>query len=80
MPRHLLRAAPEYACAVHIKDFIVPATVGSVVGLGAGFLARRVMDGEHSATKDAAAYVVNTAVFLLVGGLMFVLRQRRPHG
>lgn len=78
MPRYLL-AAPEYACAVHIKDFVIPATIGSAAGLGAGLLARRLMDGEHSATKDAAAYVVNTAMFLLVGGLTFILRSRRPH-
>lgn len=62
---------------VHLSDFMVPATVGSIAGFIAGLLARAALDGEHDNTKDAAAYMVNSGVFLLVGGLTWVIRQSR---
>lgn len=62
---------------VNLSDFMVPATVGSVAGFVAGLVARALMDGEHDTTKDAAAYIVNSGVFLLVGGLTWVVRQSR---
>lgn len=62
---------------VHANDFVIPATVGTLAGLLAGLGARKLMDGEPSTTKDAAAYLVNSGVFLIVGGLMFVWRQSR---
>ena len=66
---------------VDAKDFLVPATVGTVAGVVAGIATRALLDGEHDSTKDAAAYLVNSGVFLIVGGLMFVLRQnRKMHG
>lgn len=64
---------------VRLSDFMIPVSIGSVAGFIAGVLARKAMDGEHDATKDTAAAVVNAGVFMLVGGLMFVLRQRRVH-
>jgi hypothetical protein len=64
---------------VAVDDFLIPATIGSIAGLGAGAMVRKMLDGEHDTAKDAAAYIVNSAVFLLVGGLTFVLRQRRAH-
>jgi len=62
---------------VRLSDFMVPATVGSIAGFAAGVAVRALMDGEHDTTKDAAAYMVNSGVFLLVGGLMWVIRQSR---
>lgn len=62
---------------VNVKDFVVPATVGTVAGLVAGIVTRKLLDGEHNSTKDAAAYLVNSGVFLIVGGLAFVWRQAR---
>jgi hypothetical protein len=62
---------------VRLSDFMVPASIGSAAGFVAGILARTLMDGEHDTTKDAAAYIVNSAVFLLVGGLTWVVRQSR---
>ena len=62
---------------VRLADFMIPASVGSAAGFAAGFIARALMDGEHDTTKDAAAYIVNSAVFLLVGGLTWVIRQSR---
>lgn len=62
---------------VHLSDFMIPATVGSAAGFLAGLLARVLMDGEHDSTKDAASAIVNSGVFLLVGGLTYVFRQRR---
>jgi len=62
---------------VNLSDFMIPASIGSAAGFAAGFLARALMDGEHDTTKDAAAYIVNSAVFLLVGGLTWVMRQSR---
>jgi len=67
------------ACDVTLSDFMFPATIGSAAGVMAGIVARLLMDGERSTAKDAAAHVVETGVFLLVGGLTFVLRQRRQH-
>ncbi len=67
------------SCDVTLSDFMFPATVGSAAGVVAGIAARLLMDGERSTAKDAAAHVVETGVFLLVGGLTFVLRQRRRH-
>ncbi len=67
------------SCDVTLGDFMFPATVGTVAGTVAGIIARVMMDGERSTAKDAAAHVVETGVFLLVGGLTFVLRQRRQH-
>jgi len=78
MPRHLI-AAPETACAVNIWDFALPVAFGSMAGFVAGIGARKLMDGERTATKDALAHVAHAAAFWLVGGLTFVLRQRRPH-
>lgn len=60
---------------VDAKDFLVPATVGTMAGVIAGIATRMALDGEHDATKDSAAYLVNSGVFLIVGGLMFVWRQ-----
>lgn len=65
---------------VNVRDFVVPATVGSIAGLVAGIVTRKLLDGEHDSTKDAAAYLVNSGVFLIVGGLAFVWRQARRHG
>ena len=73
MSRHVLAEARP----VRLADFMIPATVGSAAGFIAGLIARALMDGEHNTTKDAAAYVVNSATFLLVGGLTYVFRQRR---
>lgn len=73
--RHLLAGAQP----ISLDDFMIPATIGSIAGLGAGALVRKMLDGEHDTAKDAAAYIVNSAIFLLVGGLTFVLRQRRAH-
>jgi hypothetical protein len=78
VPRHLI-AAPEAACAVNIWDFALPVALGSIAGLVAGMGARKLMDGEHSATKDAIAHVAHAVGFWMVGGITFVLRQRRPH-
>lgn len=72
-PRRTLGAAHH----VDAKDFLVPATVGTMAGVLAGVATRALLDGEHNSTKDAAAYLVNSGVFLIVGGLMFVLRQNR---
>jgi hypothetical protein len=65
----------------HIRaaDFVIPATVGSFAGFIAGLFTRMLMDGTHDKTKDAAAYMVNSGVFLIVGGLTWVTMQsRRP--
>lgn len=75
MSRHLLAEAQP----VNLSDYMVPVSVGGVAGLVAGVVARVLMDGEHTSTKDAAAFIVNSAVSLLVGGLVFVHRQRRRH-
>lgn len=63
---------------VRLSDWMIPATVGSAAGFAAGFITRHLLDGEHDTTKDAAAYLVNSGVFLIVGGLTWVLRQSRP--
>lgn len=67
------------SCDVTLSDFMFPATVGSAAGIVGGIVARMLLDGERSTAKDAAAHVVETGIFLLVGGLTFVLRQRRQH-
>lgn len=66
-------------CDVTLSDFMLPATIGTAAGAVAGIVARMLLDGERHTAKDAAAHVVETGVFLLVGGLTFVLRQRRRH-
>lgn len=78
MPRNLI-AAPEAACAVNIYDFVLPIAFGSMAGFVAGIGARKLMDGERTATKDALAHVAHAATFWIVAGTMFVFRQRRPH-
>lgn len=78
MQRNLI-AAPDAACSVNIYDFVLPVALGSMAGFLAGISARKLMDGERTATKDALAHVAHAAGFWLVGGLTFVLRQRRPH-
>lgn len=65
---------------VHISDWVVPATVGSVAGFLAGTLTRGILDGHHDETKNAAAYLVNSGVFLIVGGLTWVFRESRRRG
>ncbi len=77
MNRQLAIRGPS--CDVTLSDFMFPATIGSAAGVVAGIAARLLMDGERSTAKDAASHVVETGVFLLVGGLTFVLRQRRAH-
>lgn len=62
---------------VSASDFIVPATVGSIAGFLAGLLTRAAMDGHHDKTKDAAAFMVNNGVFMIVGGLTWVVWQAR---
>lgn len=62
---------------VHIGDWVIPATIGSVAGFIAGTFTRHILDGEHDKTKEAAAYLVNSGVFLIVGGLTWVARQSR---
>lgn len=75
MPLRLLAGAQH----VRAADFLVPATMGTVAGVIAGVVTRQLLDGEQDTTKDAAAYLVNSGVFLIVGGLAFVFRQRRVH-
>ena len=70
---------PGTVCAVDIWDFAMPVAFGSLAGFAAGLAARHLMDGERSPTQDAAAHVIHAAVFWAVGGLTFVLRQRRAH-
>lgn len=65
---------------VNISDWVVPATVGSIAGFLAGTLARGVLDGHHDETKNAAAYLVNSGVFLIVGGLTWVFRESHRRG
>ena len=72
MSRQLAEAQP-----VHLADFMVPVTIGSIAGFLAGLLTRHALDGEHDNAKDAAAYMVNSGVFMIVGGLTYVFRQRR---
>lgn len=72
-PRRALRGP----VGVHIADWMIPATVGSVAGFIAGLLTRAIFDGHHDKTKDAAAYMVNSGVFLIVGGLTWVVRESR---
>lgn len=76
---HYLPPRRQLAGAHHVsaKDFLIPATVGTAAGVVAGVATRFLLDGEHDSTKDAAAYLVNSGVFLIVGGLMFVWRQAR---
>ena len=62
---------------VHIADWVIPATVGSVAGFIAGTITRYTLDGHHTETKNAAAYLVNSGVFLIVGGLTWVFRESR---
>ena len=70
------RALAE-ARPVNISDWIIPATIGSIAGFIAGTITRSVLDGHHDKTKDAAAYLVNSGVFLIVGGLTWVHRESR---
>ena len=63
--------------AVRIADWMIPATVGSIAGFIAGTITRALFDGHHDKTKDAAAYLVNSGVFLIVGGLTWVARESR---
>ena len=62
---------------VLIRDWVIPATIGSIAGFIAGTLTRQILDGEHDKTKDSAAYLVNSGVFLIVGGLTWVARESR---
>lgn len=78
MNRQLL-AAPDYACSVSFLDFALPVMIGSLAGLGAGLAARAIMANERQGTRDAAASVARSGAFWFVGGMLFVLRQRRPH-
>ena len=64
---------------VDAKDFIIPASIGTAAGVVAGILTRMLLDGQHDSTKDAASYLVNSGVFLIVGGLTFVWRQAQKH-
>ncbi|MBV8722246.1 MAG: hypothetical protein JO277_08860 [Candidatus Eremiobacteraeota bacterium] len=66
--------------AVDIDDFVIPVGLGSVAGFLAGMGARALMNGDHDKTKEAFAHIAHAAAFWIVGGLAFVLRQRRPHG
>lgn len=62
---------------VVISDWVIPATIGSIAGFIAGTITRKILDGEHDKTKDSAAYLVNSGVFLIVGGLTWVARESR---
>lgn len=59
-------------------DFLVPAALGTMAGVVAGVITRKLMDGTPDSTKDAASYLVNSGVFLIVGGLAFVFRKHQP--
>lgn len=62
---------------VRLSDFLIPVSIGSVAGFVAGMITRAALDGEHDSAKDAASYIVNSGVFMIVGGLTWVIRQRR---
>lgn len=65
------------ALKVKATDFVIPATVGSVAGFLAGLITQKLMNGRRDAAKEAAAYLVNSGVFLIVGGLTWVELQMR---
>ncbi len=66
-------------CDVQFWDFALPVALGSMAGLGAAVGARALMRDEKPGTQAAAASVANAVAFWLVGGLTFVMRQRRRH-
>lgn len=66
-------------CDVKIWDFALPVAFGSMAGLGAGLVARRLVRRDKPGTQDAIAAVTHAAAFWLFGGLTFVLRQRHRH-
>jgi hypothetical protein len=66
-------------CDVSVWDFALPVMLGSLAGAGAGTVARRFMRDERPKTQAAIFTITHAAAFWLVGGLVFVLRQRRAH-
>ena len=65
---------------VNISDWVVPATIGSLAGFIAGTITRGLLNGHHDETKNAGAYLVNSGVFLIVGGLTWVYRESHRRG
>ena len=75
--RHRQLAQPS--CDVRFWDFALPVAFGSMAGLGAGFVAGKLMAHERTSTRAAFAAVSHAAAFWLFGGLTWVLYTRRPH-
>lgn len=65
---------------VNISDWVIPATIGSLAGFIAGTITRGLLNGHHDETKNAGAYLVNSGVFLIVGGLTWVYRESHRRG
>lgn len=79
MSRQLVRFADAGdPCAVSMWDYVIPAALGGGTGLASGFLARWLLRNEHPKTADAAAHIVEGAVTLLVGGMVYVMRVKNP--
>jgi hypothetical protein len=72
--RYLGAHAPDGAASV--SKFLTAVTIGQAAGWGAAALARGGFHKDSCSTREAVDMFVSNGVFLLIGGLSWVLLTR----
>lgn len=64
-------------CSVSFWRFAGAVVAGNVAALGAVYIARKALVGEHETTQKTAAAFTGLSAFWLVGGLTWVALSRK---
>jgi hypothetical protein len=65
------------ACAVNFWTFAVPVLVGNAAAYGTGFIAKKVFNGDHASTQEAAMFATKFGAFWVFAGLTWIFMAKR---
>jgi len=68
-------AAP--ACAVNFWTFAVPVILASTAAQGVGLLTKKLFNGDHASTQEAAMLASRLGAFWLVAGFAWIAMCKR---
>jgi len=64
-------------CAVNFWTFAIPVIAGNLVALGVGRAAKRVFNGDHASTQEAAMFATKMGAFWVTAGLTWIYMAKR---
>jgi hypothetical protein len=64
-------------CAVNFWTFAIPVIVGNLVAMGVGHAAKKVFNGDHASTQEAAMFATKAGAFWVTAGLTWIYMAKR---